>query len=181
MAQLPSAFNAQKAEKMNDFSPIPEGDYIAQIVKSELKKCKPTAKDPSGQYIQLQFKIIQGESAGRLLFTNLNIINKNPQAVEIAYKELATIAEACGKPVVQDTQELHGIPMTIKVGLTAATPQRPPQNEIKFYEALGGQQAAPNFATQQVQQTAPQEVAQTYEAAQAVTAEPEAPAKRPWD
>lgn len=140
MAKLPSAFNAnaEGQETMGDFSAIPAGDYLMAIKKSEMKKCKETAKDPNGQYLQMQFEVLNGKYKGRMFFSNLNLINKNPQAVEIANKELATICKACGRPAIEDSTELHGIPMMVTLSKTAGDANNPPKNDIKFYKNADG-------------------------------------------
>ena len=51
-------------------------------------------------------------------FKNLSIDNPNDQTVEIAERELNTIIEdGCGlkRDDVEETEELHNIPMEIKV------------------------------------------------------------------
>lgn len=150
MAKLPSAFRASDHEKMNDFSVIPSADYIAQIVKSEMVKCKSTAKDPNGSYLKIQEKILDGKYKGKLVFVQLNLINKNPQAVEIANKELATICAAVGKPLVTDSGELHGIPHIITVGVEKSTGY-PDKNKINFYATIKeGQKPVVNKVADQV-------------------------------
>ena len=135
MAKLIQVANAgENTEKMNDFSAIPVGNYTAQIVKSEFK---PT-KAKTGHYLQMQFKIVEGKFKGRVLFERLNLDNPNPIAVEIANKSLNTICDACGKVGVEDSEELHGIPMTIVVSQTAATPTQPAGNEIKMFKKYEG-------------------------------------------
>jgi len=65
-------------------------------------------------------------------------VNTNPTAVEIANKELATICDAVGKNHIEDTEELHGIPMTIRVKKTPATANYPEGNEINGYAPAEG-------------------------------------------
>lgn len=141
MAKLPSQFNHEEHEKIGDFTPIPRGEYLAQVVESEIKmtkKAKESGKPADGQFISLKFKIIQGESEGRILFTNLNIINPNQQAVEIANRELATICEAMGLGPIDETEELHGIPVVIRVEVSPETASQPARNEIKGYKSADG-------------------------------------------
>jgi len=181
MTLLPRQFNSGDHEDMNDFSPVPEGDYIAQIHKSSMENCKETAKDPNGKYLKLEWKVISPKKyQGRLLWTQLNIINKNTQAVEIAQKELATICRACGIPSVQDSQQLHGIPCKLKVDVKPATAQWPASNRIKYYEKADAhvsaeqpsQPSQPSQAPQQEEQQASQQEEQ-----QEATAKP----KKPWE
>ena len=167
--QLPSAFNSNEHEDMNDFSIIPAAEYIAQVMKSEMCDCKSTAKAPNGKYLKLTFKIIAGKFKDRLLWTQLNLVNKNQQAVEIANKELATICKAVGLVSISDSQELHGKPMKIKVSVKPAVANYPEKNEIKYYSKSDGTApAAPESET-----AAP--------AAATTEGEAEAPKKKPWE
>ncbi len=129
MARLPSAFNAAESDKLGSFKPIPAGDYIAQIIKSELK---PT-KNNDGKYLNITFQIIDGEYNGRQLFARLNLVNNNVQTVEIAQKTLATIAECCGVDIVEDSEQLHGVPMVITVIVKPQDAQYPESNDIRGY------------------------------------------------
>lgn len=143
MAKLPSAFKTKDVDgRMNDFTPMPIGDYIAKIKSTEEKVTSATAGLPKSQqvtFISLTFEITQHEKyKGRLIFVNLNLNHEKENVVEMAEKELATICEACGKHSIDDTDELKGIEMEIKVGMTKATPQYPAQNSIKGYKPLKG-------------------------------------------
>lgn len=134
MAILPSAFDATQHEEMSDFSPIPKGVYVSQIMSSELKR---TAAG-NGQYIKLEFEVMQGEYRGRKIWTNLNIVNPNPQAVQIAQKELTSICKAVGKHVIKDTQELHGIPFNLTVSIKPAKGDYAEGNKTSGYAPLKG-------------------------------------------
>jgi len=129
MAELPSVFDTDDI----DDDLVPEGWYPAQIVKSVLKDTK--AK--TGKLINFQFKIIEGEYAKRVVFTNLNIVNQNQTAEAIAKRELKQICEAVGVKSITDTNELHGIQMEIKIVHSEATPAYPAKEEVKGYRAIG--------------------------------------------
>lgn len=140
MAKLGAAFDSGKHEDMGNFDPIPAGKYPAKIIESDILD----TKKKNGKYIQFKFEIIQGEFKGRLIWARLNIINPSSVAVEIAQKELATICRAVGKAVVQDTQELHGIPLLLTVKLTPAKGDYPAGNATAGYASLsGGSSAGP--------------------------------------
>lgn len=144
MTQLPSAFNSNEHDNMNDFTAVPADDYFIQVKESEMKNCGETAKDPKGKFLKLTFIILGGKYKGRLLWTQLNLINKNPEAVAIAQKELATICKAVGLVSITDSQELHGKPMKAKVAIIPAKANWPEKNEIKFYSKAEGEvKAAP--------------------------------------
>lgn len=118
------SFNAAAVEPNAGFEPLPAGWYNVRIVASELK---PTS-DGTGKYISLQFEVLDGQYANRRVFTNLNIENKNPTAVNIAYADLSAICRVCGVVDLQDTVQLHGIPLQIKVTIK-------PADEARGYDA----------------------------------------------
>ena len=130
MAQLPSVFNAKDNEKMSGFEPIPAGWYLAEVTKSEYK----ANKAKTGHYLTCQLKVIEGEYKGRYVFNLMNLDNPNPTAVEIANKEMATLCEACGLDECEDSTELHGIPIAIRVVIKDGEGGYPPKNEIKAYK-----------------------------------------------
>ena len=95
-------------------------------------------KAKTGKFIKLEFTILDGEQKGRKIWTNLNVVNPNPVAVEIAQKELATICRACGKLTITDTMELHGIPFLGKIKVRPASGDWPASNDMVNYKALEG-------------------------------------------
>ena len=128
-------FNAGKEEGMDDYSVVPAGEYNSQIVKSEVVKTKAG----TGTLLKLQFKIIDGKFKGRIVFGQYNIENPNEQAVQISRKQMKTLCDAIGKPDgVEDSNEMHNIPLAIKVGVKPAQGVYAEQNEIKFYSAYSG-------------------------------------------
>jgi len=134
MAKLPSSFTSEGKGDMNDFTTIPAGKYTAAIAKSAYKQ----NSKKTGHYLSLQFKILEGEFKDRVVFANMNLDNPNGETVEIAEKELATLTKACGKVSIDDSEELHGIPVMIKVIVKPATANQAEKNEIKFYEPAKG-------------------------------------------
>ncbi len=61
-------------------------------------------------------------SPGRKLFDRLNLVNANAQTVEIAQRTLSAICHATGRLQVQDSEDLHLIPMLADVTV------KPPKN-----------------------------------------------------
>ena len=135
MALLPSVFVPEETEDM-EFKPLKAGWYPAELVKSELK----STKDKKGKYLSFQFKVTEDandeSSEGRFVFTNLNIVNANETAVKSAHSDLKAICEAVGhEGELEDTVDLHNIPLMIKVSYKPETPDWPAKNEIKGYKA----------------------------------------------
>jgi hypothetical protein len=177
MAQL--NFDASQVAPSEALEAIPAGWYNAQMTASEMK---PTS-DGTGAYLQAEFTVLSGDYAGRKLFDRINLQNKNPVAVEIGYKTLSAICHAVGVIQVQDSQQLHGRPLQLKVSLRAAGPgadgkHYEASNEVKGYKGMDGAGVpmagapaggAPSWAPQApAQQAAPQ------------YAPPAAPAPQQW-
>jgi len=128
MALLPQAANTEGNNQGADsFEAVPAGEYLAQITKSEMK----ANKAKTGHFLLLIHTIIEGKHKGSSIFVRLNLDNPNPKAVEIANKELNSICQACEQEGVEDSEDLHGIPMCIKVAVEEATAQWPASNNIK--------------------------------------------------
>lgn len=151
MAQL--NFNAATVAPQEALEALPAGWYAAQIVESEMK---PTSNG-QGQYLQLTLQIMGGQFNGRKVRDRLNLVNANQTAVEIAYQTLSAICHATNIIQIQDTQQLHGRPMEIKVSVRAAGTgadgkNYEASNEIRGYRAIqqGQQQpmVAPGFQGQ---------------------------------
>lgn len=127
MANL-NGFNPADFADDNNFGPVPAGTYVACIKDSEMR----TTRDGAGQYLKLTWEIVEGPQSRRLVWENINLVNRNPVAVDIATKTLAKICKACGinRPV-QDSAELHGKPVKIKVTVRPASGGYDESNDIK--------------------------------------------------
>lgn len=108
MAKLPQSFSSDDSDDI-----CPTGDYLAEIVKTEMK----TTNSGDGEYLSLHFKILEGAQKGSMVFCNLNLINPNETAVKIANSQLKKIINAIGKDPakVVDSDELKNIPLMIGV------------------------------------------------------------------
>lgn len=123
---------------------LPAGEYIAALIKSDGK----TTKDGSGSYIECEFEVMDGQHKGRRFWTNLNLENRNPQAVEIAWRNLNSMKHACGKLNINDTSELHGIPMRVKLKVKTDA-QYGDKNEPQSFAPVNGAPAAQHQQTSQ--------------------------------
>lgn len=160
-AGLGAMFDANQVSPNEAFENLPLGWYVARIVDSEEK---PNSSN-NGSHILLTLEVIAPQQyAGRKLWDRLNLNNPNQTAVEIAQRTLSAICHATNVMQLQDTMQLHGIPMEVKVGLSKPQDGYEQRNEIKGYrtanaagggqQQFGGQQQ--NFAAQG-QQAAPQQ------------------------
>lgn len=176
MPLLPKKANTEgNQDTLDDRSPVPAGDYVAAIVKTEFKQTK--AK--TGHYLSVQFKILEGEYKGRALFTNLNLDNPNPVAVEIANKELNSICSACGLADVEDSDELLNIPMNVTVKIEEGNAQYPASNSITSYDLAEGAVTEAPVAVEPAAATPQPSVPQ--DAPAAPQADPAQPGKLPWE
>lgn len=167
-------FDANQVAPSKAFEPIPTDWYKCAIDESEMK---PT-RDGLGSYLQLNLKVLEGPHTGRVVFDRLNLRNNNEVAQQIAYETLSAICHAVNVLQVTDSQQLHGIPMMVRVKQTPPTAEYDAGNEVKGYKAVESgmqqpqmqgqqpqmqgqpqmqQQAPQQQPTQQVQQQAPQQ------------------------
>lgn len=128
---------------------------VAVIDSSDIKptsKAKEAQEYPTPEnaaskndcYLQLTFKIVEGDHKGRNAWARLNIVNGNKVAQTIAEQELAAICDAIGHPrQVKDSATLHGKPMRIKIDVEKQE-GRSPSNVIKGYERLTASAATPS-------------------------------------
>lgn len=119
-------------EENTGFEPIPAGEYKAVITASEMK---PTKKG-DGEYLELTLQIIEGKYENRNQWDRLNLKNPNEQAVQIARGTLSSICKAVGKSAVKNSEELHNIPLLIKVTIQPRSDNGEPSNVIKGYKAI---------------------------------------------
>lgn len=135
MAQLPQAANTADNASQGGFEVIPEGEYLAQLTKSEWRD----TKNKQGKYIYMEFTVLEGEHTGRILFERLNLINNNDIAVRIANETMNKICSACLKAEVLDSDELHGIPMRLRVDIDEQeNTDWPATNRIRGYSHPDG-------------------------------------------
>jgi len=127
-------FDANTVEPAQDFAAIPSGEYPAIINDSAIK---PT-KNKTGEYAELTHQIIDGPYKGRLVWARLNLVNSNAQAQEIARRQFSSICHAAGKLQVQDTAELHNIPLVIRVEFVpaGADGNSKDTNEVKAWKSI---------------------------------------------
>lgn len=148
MAFLDQTYEADALPVGAGYEAIPAGWYNATIQKSELKNTKAG----NGRMIALRLAITGPTHQGRVVFTNLNINNPNPQAEEIGRQQLGEIMRAIGLARVGDTDELIGGMLAVKLVLK----NDGQENDVKGFKAIGN--AIPKISSP-VAQAAPQQSA----------------------
>jgi hypothetical protein len=127
MAKLGGTFDAASVEPNAPLEALPPGDYRVQILQSEMR----VTKAGTGQILWLDMEVLEGPLKGRHLYDQLNLINPNPTAEEIAQRTLSAICHAVGKLQVADSEELHFQPLLVRV---AVKPNG--YNEVKGYKPV---------------------------------------------
>lgn len=116
MAGLGQRFDATQhdTEQRADYDELPNGIYKLEIESSEVK---PTSSG-NGTILKVTNVVIEPDDfKGRKLFNNYNLENANAQAQEIGQRQFASLCRAIGLDGVEDSDELHFIAYTAKVGL----------------------------------------------------------------
>jgi hypothetical protein len=130
MAFLDEEFNVDTLPVgTSNFEPLPEGWYNAAITGAEIK----LTKAGDGKYIACKYTITGPTHQGRVIFGNLNIKNASTKAEEIGRQQLGEIMRAIGLAKVQDTDQLIGGNLGIKLSLKTGDYAG---NEVKGYRAL---------------------------------------------
>ena len=125
-----NGFNANDVDPNVGFEPIPAGKYLALIVDSKTKQ----TKNGAGEYLQLEFEIVDGPYKGRKVWERLTLKHPNEQTVKIARGNLSAICRAVGVMKPNDSVELHNIPLTIVVGLKKREDNGEMTNIVKAFE-----------------------------------------------
>ena len=141
-------FDATTVQPQQSFSVLPAGKYIAQVVGSDVK----TNKSNTGQYLSLQFEILDGEFKGRRVFSNITVNHQNITAQEIGQSQLSSLCRAVGVMQLTETSQLHGRPLKIDVKIRQDS-QYGDQNDVKGFESAAG--AAPVAQAQPASNTPP--------------------------
>ena len=95
----------------------------------------------SGQYIRCRYNITGPTKAGRVVFGNLNIMNKSQKAEEIGRQQLGELMRCIGLGRIEDTDQLIGCPLQIKLSIRPAENGYAAQNEVRGFRVAEG--AAP--------------------------------------
>lgn len=134
MAEFPEDFNANDIpEDDRSFEPLPAGDYLMQVIESDIKPTKT-----GGEQLVLTLEVIDGPFSNRRVWDRLNIKNQNADAQRIAQRALADLCLAVGVTSLRQTETLHFKPFTGRLMIKAdKTGQYGPSNSVR-YKAKGG-------------------------------------------
>lgn len=154
-------FNAQTVAPQQAFEPLAGGWYVMAITGAEQK----VTNAGTGTYLKLELTVVDGPFKGRKVWTNLNLNNPNPKAVEIAQQQLSAICHAIGVMQLQNSQQLMNIPMGVKLSIRKQDGYED-SNDVRGFKNAADVvvQTAASAPVQQVaapvQQVAPQQFVQ---------------------
>lgn len=124
----------QVAPDAGQMGPLPAGWYSVIVADSSIE----ATKDGAGAYIKAVFKVLEPnpQFVNRPIYVNFNIKNNNQQAVDIAMGQLSALSHAIGVLNWQDTQQLHNIPLKVRVKVRPGSDGYDPSNNITAFKPI---------------------------------------------
>ena len=168
-------------------TPLPAGFYTGIITRAELRDNKPTAKDPNGKYLEVEFDITSpSEFGNRKFWDKFNLINTNANAVKIGKEQLSDLAQALGMASLGNAEELLGKECAFYLTVKPAEGNFQASNNCMKYLPIGSAEAdyqawyASKKGSPAKPGQAPERKAWGATPAAAAPATPEAGGKAPW-
>ena len=163
-------FNANNYEPSTGFDALPPAWYRVMITKTDLITSK---NNPQNDYLKIEYTVIQDYFKNRKVFQNLNINHPKSDVAGYARADLSAIARSVGVMQVHDSNQLHNIPLEIKLTVKE-DPNYGDQNIIVGYSSIDG-----SFTTSPGNNSAAAPAPQA-QAAPAPAASNGMPAGKPW-
>lgn len=116
------------------FEVLAPGWYTASITGAEVK----ATKSGTGQYLRVEYTISGPSGAGRKVWSNYNVRNENPKAESIGREQLAELCRCVGLARVNDTDQLLGCNVSVKLKVREASNGYEAQNEVQAHKSLEG-------------------------------------------
>ncbi|AVJ51803.1 hypothetical protein Vid5_gp48 [Pantoea phage vB_PagS_Vid5] len=126
------SFNAANVEPSDASIVFPAGWYKGQIDQSEMK----ATRDGKGRYLELRVSLIDGKFNGKKTYIRLNVENANAETREYAFKDLSAICHAIGVMQFEDTQQLHGRPLLVKLKVRPASGDYDASNDVNGFKPV---------------------------------------------
>ena len=133
MAFLEETFVADELpQSERSYDLLPEGWYDATVTKAEVN---PT-KAGTGTKIDVRYDITGPTQQGRVIFASLNIRNPSVEAERIGREQLGELMRAIGLARVQDSDELIGGNVCIKVRVKKPS-AKDIAKQVAYWQAQG--------------------------------------------
>ena len=94
-------------------------------------------KAGTGKYLEVTFDVIDGPHKGRKVWARFNIEHPSEQARTIGLGQLKQFGEAVGVPHIQESEQLHGKPVTLRV-VVKQDANYGPSNDVKGFMPAAG-------------------------------------------
>lgn len=108
---------------------VPDGWYLAQIVSSAIKD----TRSGNGKVLTITFSLLGKDDPKQLVCGRFNVENPSENAMDYAMQKLSMLSESVGKPMWNNTRELHGIPLGIMVSSEPRRGVFPARNNVDAY------------------------------------------------
>lgn len=118
---------------------VPAGWYNVSVDETSIE----STSSGTGAYIKARFNIIDGDFSGQKFWNMFNVQNENEKTVEIGLAQLSALCHAVGVLNFQNTEQLHGIPLKVRVKVEKGDGQYPDQNRITAYRDIAFEGADP--------------------------------------
>jgi hypothetical protein len=133
MAKLFTTFDPTTVEPNDTFEPLPAGNYSVEVIESSLD---PT-KNGLGELLKLTLRVIDGDYENRRVWGHITIRHQNEVAQRIGQQLLGALCNAAGVGPIEDTEDLHGIPIQAKIIIEAdKTGQYGPRNVVRGFAPI---------------------------------------------
>jgi len=119
----------EEESKGGNFELLPIGEYQFMCVECVEKDTKAG----TGTYLAATMEIIDGEYTSRKVWFNFNINNPSAKAESIGRGQVRAWAKACGKPDVEDTDDLIEVPFSAVLGIQKGKDGYDDSNVIKKF------------------------------------------------
>ena len=116
------------------FEVLAPGWYTASITGAEVKQ----TKSGTGSYLRVEYTISGPTGAGRKVWSNYNVRNENSKAESIGREQLAELCRCIGLVRVNDTDQLLGENVSVKLKVREASGGYDAQNEVQAHKSLEG-------------------------------------------
>lgn len=125
------SFNAAEVQPAS-FDALPAGTYEAVVSNSESRPMK----SGNGMGFNFEFEILSGNFKGRKVFVWITFEHRtSQQAQQIGREQLSALCRAVGVTQLNDTNQLHNLPLMIVLGIDKNDPTR---NVVKAYKPKDG-------------------------------------------
>jgi hypothetical protein len=136
MAHIGETLSLDTLPAPDNFEPLPAGNYVVEVIGSDVVDTKTGL----GRQMKLTLKVVEGELEGRRIWPNIMVRHQNETAQRIGQQVIASLISAAGIGPIDDTEELHGIPIIARVAIeTDKNGQYEPRNTVKGFLPYGAQ------------------------------------------